>query len=99
MSFVDPDDLDRVMGYRELRIRGGDAPRNYEFRLICQNGERKHVYTTVALIGDTRQSVVSMTDLTEQKKAEVSLKEGEERYRTFLNATFQGEGRKNTHCR
>lgn len=87
MSFVDANDLDRMMNYHVSRMKGDDAPRNYEFRLICKNGERKHVYITVALIGDTRQRVISMTDLTEQKRAKVSLKESEARYRTFLDAT------------
>lgn len=90
MSFVDSDDLDRMMGYHESRMKGGDAPRNYEFRLICKNSERKHVYITVAFIDGTTQRVISMTDLTEQKKTEETLKESEARYRTFLDATSDG---------
>jgi PAS domain S-box-containing protein len=90
MSFVDAGDLERMMGYHESRMKGGDAPRNYEFRLICKNGEKRHVYITVAFIGGARQRVISMTDLTVQKKAEESLKEGEARYRTFLDATSDG---------
>jgi len=86
MSFVDPDDLDRIMGYHRSRMKGLDAPRNYEFRFICKDGQQKHVYITVAFIDATSQCVISLTDLTELKKAEVSLKESEARYRSFLDA-------------
>lgn len=87
MSFIDADDLDRLMGYHVSRMKGDDAPGGYEFRFICKNGERKHVFINLTFIGGTRQLVVSMTDLTDQKKAEASLKESEARYRTFLDAT------------
>jgi PAS domain S-box-containing protein len=87
MSFVDSRDLERMMGYHTLRMQGRDAPRNYEFRFVCKDSETKHVFITVAFIDGTSQLVISLTDLTEQKKAEVSLKESEARYRTFLDAT------------
>lgn len=87
MSFIDCRDIDRLMEYHTGRMNGLDAPRNYEFRVICKGGGIRHVYITVAFIGGTRQLVISMTDLTELKKAESSFRESEARYRTFLDAT------------
>jgi len=87
MSFVDPRDVDRMMTYHTARMSGGKAPRNYEFNLICKSGETRHVYITVAFIGDSRKRVVSMTDLTERDTAGASLAKSEARYRAFMNAT------------
>jgi len=90
MSFVDPGDMDRLMTYHTARMKGREAPRNYEFKLLCKDGGIKHVHITVAFIEGTRQCVLSMTDLTELKRAQTFLQESEERYRTFLNATSDG---------
>jgi len=87
MSFVDPRDIDRLTTYHMARMSGGEAPRNYEVNLVCKNGVIKHVYITVAFIGESFRRVVSITDLTEQDTAEVSLSISEARYRAFMNAT------------
>jgi len=87
MSFVDSRDFDRMLRFHKARMAGQGAPRNYEFRLVCKDGESKYVFITVAFIGNTRLRIISMTDLTEKKKAELLLKESETRYRTFLDAT------------
>ena len=99
MSFVDSRDLDRMMEYHVSRLAGHDAPRNYEFRLICRNDEIKNVYITVAFIDGTTQRVISLTDLTEQKRAEMSLKESDARYRTFLDATSDAAFMKDENSR
>ncbi|HPX10980.1 MAG TPA: PAS domain S-box protein [Syntrophales bacterium] len=90
MSFVEPGDMDRLMGYHAARMQSREAPRNYEFRLVSKDGGIKHIYITVALIGGTRQFVLSMTDLTELKRVQSSLQESEARYRTFLDASSDG---------
>ncbi|MBN2468977.1 MAG: PAS domain S-box protein [Deltaproteobacteria bacterium] len=87
MSFVDPKDLQRMRGYHESRMKGEYAPRNYEFRFTCKNEGFKHVFVTVAFITGTRRRVISLTDLTDRKRADEILKVAEARYRAFLDAT------------
>lgn len=99
MSFVDPGDMDRLMAYHAARMQGREAPRNYEFKLLRKDGGIKHVHITVAFIEGTRQCVLSMTDLTELKRAQSFLQESEERYRTFLNATSDGAFMKDENFR
>jgi len=99
MSFVDPRDIDRVIGYHKSRVKGKYAPRNYEFRLVCKNGESKHIFITVAFIAGTRRRVISMTDLTEQKRADAILKNAEARYRAFLDATSDAAFMKDENLR
>lgn len=50
------------------------VPRRSEFHFICKKGEPRSVILTVSLIPGSRQSVVSLLDVTELKKKEQALK-------------------------
>jgi len=70
-SFIEKEDLGRMMEYhRARRIDPGAAPRNYYFRLIDRSGAVKDIYMTIALIPNTKKSIASFMDITEQKRLE-----------------------------
>ncbi|KQC05184.1 MAG: hypothetical protein APR53_08285 [Methanoculleus sp. SDB] len=56
--------------HRDRRGSGPFPPRSYETWIIDQQGMRRDVMLTVDMIPETRQSVVSILDLTAQKQAE-----------------------------
>lgn len=70
-DFFAPEDLDRMKEYHNLRrISPEAAPRNYEAHFIDRIGNVKDVYATLNMIPETRRSVASFTDITEQKMLE-----------------------------
>ncbi len=90
-EFVAPEDLERLKEYHELRRKeNGSAPRNYEFHFVNRQGELRDVFLTVALIPGTRQSVISLSDITESKRAQAALAQSKERYRTILEEMEDG---------
>lgn len=65
------DDLARMMEYSLIRrIDPGMPPRSYEFQVVVKNGQVKNIVATVALIPETKQTLVALTDITNNKKAE-----------------------------
>ena len=91
-AVVHPDDRDRVIGYHERRLRGEEAPTDYEFRIIDKQGNLKWLERRVALITwEGRPAVLVLdTDITERKRAEEQLKMSEQRYRTVLEEADEG---------
>ncbi len=72
--FVHPEDLERMMGYhRKRRMFPGSAPSSYEFRFVNSRGNVKELYISVAIIPETRDSILSLVDLTERKQLETQL--------------------------
>lgn len=84
-ELVHPDDRERMKKFHVLRRMNPElAPRNYEFKLINKQGETRNVMLTIAMIPSTRQSVTSILDITDQKKAEDALQASEARYRAIV---------------
>ena len=87
-EFAVDEDAEKMRKYHDLRRSEPEcAPRNYEFRLIDNDGRLKHVFVTVDIIPGTKKSVASMMDITERKLAEGKLKESENLYRTIFETT------------
>lgn len=82
------DDLDRMTEYNRVRrLESGVAPMCYEFQAVTGSGQVRDMIVTVSLLPDTTQTLASLMDVTERKKAERALKESEEALRTiFENA-------------
>jgi PAS domain S-box-containing protein len=83
-EFVVPDDLERMQAYHRQRRADPDAaPRNYEFRVQSKNGGVRDVFTTVAMLPGTKQSAVSLLDITNRKRAQLALQASEKQLRNF----------------
>ena len=83
-------DLIRMQAYHRLRRTAAEkAPRHYEFRLTDRTGQHRDVFATVAMLPGTSQSVVSLMDITENKKAQLALQASEKQLRNF-SSRLQG---------
>lgn len=73
-EIVQPVDIDRMVGYHRARREGKkDVPSEYEFQLLDKHGNVKEAFLTIGLIPGTRQSIVSIIDVTEKKNMEREL--------------------------
>mgnify|MGYP006288435999 FL=1 len=88
-EFLPPGDLEWIKKSHHLRRQDpGAAPSNYEFRFFTRNRELRHGYLTANMIADTTQSVVSIVDITDLKKAEQAI----ENERSYLSAVIDNIG-------
>ena len=85
-DFVLPDDLEMMVGFHKARRDPGNQipPRNYEFRLVRKDGELREVLLTVAMIPGSRQSIISLLDVTEANWAERRLRASNEELEATL---------------
>ncbi|MBN2297323.1 MAG: PAS domain S-box protein, partial [Deltaproteobacteria bacterium] len=73
-QLVHPDDRERMAGYHKARREGRkDIPSEYEFRFIDKQGKVKDSFITIGMIPGTRQSIVSIMDITDIKQMEQEL--------------------------
>ncbi len=99
-QFIQKDDLEQLKQYHVLRrIDPTEAPRVYECRVVDRKGAVHNCIAYVDIIPDTRDSVASLFDITDRKKAEETIRESEERFRavvedqTELICRFTPDGR------
>ncbi len=77
-DLIDPDEIERMLGYHFLRrINPNAAPRQYESSFLDRSGKVKRILSTVAMIPGTKKSVLSFLDITEHKQIEDALRERE----------------------
>lgn len=80
-DFVHPEDLKRMIEYhKNRRVTEDAAPSIYECRLIKKSGQVIFAEITVGLIIGLKRSVASIRDITEEKRAKLTL----ERDRTIF---------------
>ena len=97
MEFVAEEDLEMMRTYHLLRRTDSEAaPRRYECRIENKGGQTRDVFATVAMLPGTSQSVVSLMDISEIKKAQKALQASEKQLRNFSSRlqTAQEEERK-----
>jgi PAS domain S-box-containing protein len=81
-EIVAKEELDRLSEYHRLRrMNNQSAPRSYETKIIDKHGNVRHVYVNAALIPETKQTLVSLLDITDRIKTEEALRQSEERFR------------------
>jgi len=88
-DFVDPEDLEQAINYHLARREPFDkTPSEYEFNMRNRQGDVKTVFIQIGIIPETKQSIASIFDITQRKKAEEALRESQEKYRLlFENAS------------
>jgi len=70
-AFVHPDDRDRMLAYHlSRRTDPAETPGQYEFRFIDRQGSVREIHLTAGIIPETDQSVASLIDIEERKRAE-----------------------------
>ena len=75
---VAPEDLEMMSRYHyHRRVPGGQAPAEYECRIINRAGEIRDIFIKVAMLPGGRQSIASFMDITERKQAQKYLEERE----------------------
>ncbi len=71
---VRKDDLKQMKEYRRLRLIDPlSAPQEYEFQFVDRKGQIKDVLTTIAIIPGTKQTLLSLLDITDRKQMEKAL--------------------------
>jgi len=80
--FVIKEDVE-IMKQRHVirRISPESVPSTYEFRGPTKTGEIRNFFLSVAMIPGTRNSVASLFDITEHKKAQEAVRHSEERFK------------------
>lgn len=81
-GFVVEEDIERAKKYHEMRrLKPGSAPGSYELRFTNRQGQKRDLYLSVAVIPQTKESVVSIIDITDWKRSERAKSESEVRFR------------------
>lgn len=79
-EFAAKEDLDMLMTQHRLRrVQPDFARKNYEFRLVNKDGQAREIHLTVDMIPNTKQSIASLLDITDRKRADETLKESQRR--------------------
>ena len=93
-DIIHPDDRDMIRSYRDRRLRGQDAPSNYETRIVTKSGKTVWIdmrASTFELAGQ-RTILTTGLDITERKLWEQGLAKSEARLRTLLDHLPDGVG-------
>ncbi|MFW5487728.1 MAG: ATP-binding protein [Desulfovibrio sp.] len=75
-EFFDSDDIEHMTKMMHMSCGRIALPRGYEARLLRRPGGDKvcHVLVTIALLPDEKQSIMSLTDITHRKEAELEMR-------------------------
>jgi len=75
-AVVHPDDIERMKGYHRARRMGDkNVPSQYEFRFMDKSGKVRDSFLTIGMIPGTKQSIVSIMDITEIKQMQKELEQ------------------------
>ena len=91
-DFIAPEDRERILGYKEARLRGETAPYRHAYRAVRRDGDTLWLSNSVRLVQWQGEPAVQVTshDITESKQAEIALQEREELYRTLIEQAGDG---------
>ncbi|GEM_PF-974062 len=86
IQFVDPLSLEIMQKNHLLRrAHPGMAPDKYEVKLIRKDGQVRDTVISIGMIQNTKQSIVSMFDITDHKQAQEALIESREIYKVVAD--------------
>ncbi|NMB79379.1 MAG: PAS domain S-box protein [Methanomicrobiales archaeon] len=87
-TFIHTEDVQRLREYHvERRHNPGNVPTKYECRIRDKQGTIHYCLTYVDMIPGTRNSIASLVDISERKRAEEDLKQSESLYRAIFENT------------
>jgi two-component system sporulation sensor kinase A len=73
---VHKDDVERMKAYNKARMQGDKiVPSQYEFRFVDKFGNVRDSFLTIGMIPGTKQSIVSVMDLTDIKQMQRDLEQ------------------------
>ncbi|MBL6999008.1 MAG: bacteriohemerythrin [Gammaproteobacteria bacterium] len=74
MDFLDQDSAKLALQYHQNRLQGLSAPAGYELNYITQKGNTGSASLNAVYLEDTRQTIVSIIDITARKQLDQQLK-------------------------
>ncbi|HMK50024.1 MAG TPA: PAS domain S-box protein, partial [Thermodesulfovibrionales bacterium] len=86
VNFIHPDDVERTMKEVEQQL-SGERTICFENRYLCRNGEYKWLEWVATPVVDNTLLFATARDITERKKSETALREGEERFRKLFDTS------------
>ncbi len=88
IEFVHPNDRSLVASRHAARFTGGTSPPVYQFRLLNKDGGYRWIeINVVEFMWEKSPATLNFfKDITEQKLAEIRLRESEERFRTLIES-------------
>ncbi len=91
-EFIHPDDREMVLARHQARMQGEELQSRYSFRILRKDGTEKWVEIDSAMISweGRPAALVFMTDITDRLRAEESVRQSEEWYRTLVENSFDG---------
>ena len=86
LDLIAPEDRNRLQHYHDQRrLDGGHAPAEYNFQLLSGKKNQRLINVSVDMVPGTDKSILSLIDITDQKKAEQALRESERLMATLLD--------------
>lgn len=80
-DYVHPDDRAAMLDYHRLRREEPDkVPSTYQFRMKHADGQYRDISINISMIPGSEKSLISMVDITEQKKTQAALLESRRRF-------------------
>ena len=90
--FIHPDDREMVLERHVKRLKGEEIPPVYPFRIVTRHGNVRWVEIHAVFISwkDKPATLNFVSDITDRTQVETALREGEERYKNFVEKSFAG---------
>jgi two-component system, cell cycle sensor histidine kinase and response regulator CckA len=89
--FISAEDLEKMKIYHDLRRKDAEsAPNSYEFRFKNRSGDLRDIFLSVGIMPGSCDSIASLADITESKRAKGILLINEEKYREILESIDEG---------
>ncbi len=88
-DIIHPEDVERIRGYFDARLRGEEVPGSYQLRTIARDGTVVYIEANTSPIfngnGETIGIQAIVRDVSERHRAEQLLAESEQRYRSLFH--------------
>jgi PAS domain S-box-containing protein len=86
IPLISPKDQARLIEYKDVRLKGGNAPINYEYEGVRKDGSLIWLENRVMVVQWDGEPSIQTTifDITDRKRAEKALKESQNRYRAVI---------------